>query len=286
MPGHRPDAFKRWLFGIVALALILYGAVVATLYFNQRDMLFPRSDRQVTAAEAGLAGFEDVVLVTPDGERLVAWWKPPQPGKAVILYFHGNGGSLWERRDRAPTLTASGRGLLLVSYRGYSGSTGVPTEEGLRIDARTAYDWLTRMYEPARVVLYGESLGTGVAVRLAFERPVAGVILDAPYTSTVDVARMRYPYAPVSWFMLDQFRSVDVIDSIRAPLLILHGDEDPVIPIEFGRRLFEAAREPKRFVLLRGAGHTQNLASGGLAPVEAFLAGIEAGFPPETPTAR
>jgi uncharacterized protein len=269
-----------WLLRLAAVALVVYGAVLAALYFKQRDLLYPRSTQQVAAAEAGLAGFEDITLATPDGERLVAWWKPPEPGKAVILYFHGNGGSLWDRRNRGRPLTEGGRGLLLLSYRGYAGSTGSPTEDGLHMDALTAYGWVTRMYEPARVVLYGESLGTGVAVRLASERPVGGVVLDAPYTSTADVAQMRYPYAPVSWFMKDQFRSVDVIGSIRAPLLVLHGDQDTVIPFEFGKRLFEAAREPKQFVRLRGAAHTRNLESGGLAAVDAFLSRIEASLPP------
>jgi pimeloyl-ACP methyl ester carboxylesterase len=268
----------RWLLRLGAAALILYAVTLAALYFNQRALLYPRSTRQIAAAQADLPDFQDVTLLTPDGERLVAWWKPPRPGKTVIVYLHGNGGSLWDRRNRGRILTANGRGLLLVSYRGYSGSTGEPTEEGLRIDARTAYAWVARTYEPARVVLYGESLGTGVAVHLASERPVGGVILDAPYTSTAEVGQMRYWYAPVSWLMLDQFRSMDVIGSIRAPLLVLHGDQDSVIPFRFGERLFEAAREPKQFIRLRGAGHTRNLESGGMAAVEAFLTRIEAGF--------
>ena len=197
---------------------------------------------------------------------------PPQPGKAVILYFHGNGGSLWNRRDRARALTETGRGLLMVSYRGYSGSSGTPTEEGLRIDARTAYDWLARRYEPSRIVLYGESLGTGVAVRLATERPVGGLILDAPYTSAADVASLAYWFVPVSWLMRDQFRSVDIIGRVKAPILVLHGDRDRIIPFAFGEELFAAAPEPKRFVRLPGVGHGAVLESGGLEAVDAFLA--------------
>jgi fermentation-respiration switch protein FrsA (DUF1100 family) len=260
----------------LALAMLaLYVCALAVLFVNQRGLLYPASDRRSTAAEAGLTAFQDLVLTTPDGERLVAWWKPPQPGKALILYFHGNGGSLWNGRLRAQALTASGRGLLMVSYRGYSGSTGSPTETGLHIDARTAYDWVRQSYQASRLVAYGESLGTGVAVRLASEQPLAGLILDAPYTSTAEVASLTYWYVPVSWLMLDQFRSLDIIQQVKAPILILHGTDDRTIPFAFGERLFAAAPEPKRFVRIEGGSHSRNLEQGGMAAVEDFLAAIE-----------
>jgi uncharacterized protein len=261
------------LFAFVVLAL--YVCALAVLFVNQRSLLYPASDRRTTAAEAGLSGFQDLVLQTPDGERLVAWWKPPQPGKALILYFHGNGGSLWNGRLRAQALTASGRGLLMISYRGYSGSTGSPTEMGLHTDARTAYDWVRQSYEASRLVAYGESLGTGVAVRLASEQPLAGLILDAPYTSTADVASLIYWYVPVSWLMLDQFRSLDIIQQVRAPILILHDTDDRTIPFTFGERLYAAAPEPKRFVRIESGSHSRNLEQGGMAAVEDFLAAIE-----------
>jgi uncharacterized protein len=275
----------RLLLRLGAVALLLYLAVVAVLFGVQRRLLYPASDRRTTALEAGLSGFEDLVLTTPDGERIVAWWKPPQPGKAVILYFHGNGGSLWNRRFRAATLSESGRGLLLISYRGYSGSTGTPTETGLRMDARTAYDWVSKSYEPSRIVLFGESLGTGVAVRLATERPVAGLILDAPYTSTADVASLTYWFVPVGWLMMDQFHSLDIIGQVSAPILILHGELDGIIPFALGERLYEAAPAPKRFVRLKGVGHTTNLERGGLEPVRSFLTEIEAKLPSPGPVA-
>jgi uncharacterized protein len=256
--------------------LVLYAGALAVLFVNQRSLLYPASDRHTTAAEAGLAGFQDLVLPTPDGERLVAWWKPPHPGKALILYFHGNGGSLWNRRIRAQALTASGRGLLMISYRGYSGSTGTPTETGLHTDAHTAYDWVARSYEPSRLVAYGESLGSGVAVRLASEQPLAGLILDAPYTSTADVAGLTYWYVPVSWLMLDQFRSLDIIEKVKAPILILHGTDDHIIPFALGERLYAAAPEPKRLVRIDGGNHTRNLEQGGMEAVNDLLAAVEA----------
>jgi fermentation-respiration switch protein FrsA (DUF1100 family) len=265
---------------LAAVTLVfLYTGVVGALFFAQRSLLYPGSGRVTNAAEVGLTGIQDVVLITPDGERLVGWWKPPEPGKAVIVYFHGNGGALWNRRERARALAVTGRGLLMVSYRGYSGSTGIPTEEGLRIDARTAYEFVARSYEPSRVVLYGESLGTGVAVRLATERTVGGLILDAPYTSTAAVAAQRYPFVPVSLLMHDQYRSSEIIQNVKVPILIMHGTADRVIPFAFGEALFAAAPEPKRFVRFEGAGHTNLLEVGGLAEVDAFLKPIEATIP-------
>ena len=263
---------------IAGLFIVLYVAVVGALFAAQRILLYPGGGRHavVSVTTAGLVGFQDVVLTTADGERLMAWWKPPEPGRAVLLYFHGNGGSLWNRRFRAQALTTSGRGVLLVSYRGYSGSSGTPTEEGLRIDARTAYEWLAKSYEPARIVLYGESLGTGVAVRLATERRVGGLILDAPFTSTADVASGTYWFVPVSWLMHDQFRSVEIIHQVRAPVLIMHGDRDRVVPFAMGKRLFDAAPEPKRFLELPGVSHSRVLETGGQAAVESFLRELEA----------
>lgn len=265
----------RLLFGVVLAALALYAAVVALFYLAQGALLYPAGREKVGAREAGLAGFEDVTLETEDGERIVGWYRPAEPGRATLLYFHGNGGSLLNRRDRAKLLTQGGRGLLIVSYRGYSGSTGTPSEAGLRADARAAYDWLAARAPAERIVLYGESLGSGVAVRLATERKVAGVILDAPFTSAADVAGHHYWYLPV-WLLRDQYRSIERVHELEAPLLVMHGDRDGVIPVALGERLFAAAPEPKRFVKLAGVDHVSVLEEGGLEPVRAFLDEVEA----------
>ena len=258
----------------VLIGGLIYLALLALLYTQQRRLLFPASSLRVTAAEAGLPEMQDVEIRTADGERILGWWKPPEPGRALLLYFHGNGGSLWNRRERVRLLTRDGRGLLIVSYRGYSGSTGSPSEEGLREDARAARDWLNS-YQPERIVLYGESLGTGVAVRLATERPVGGVILDAPYTSTADVARGVYWFLPIALLMRDQFRSIDRIGDVKVPLLVMHGEEDAVIPIALSELLFNAANEPKRYVRLPGIDHGSILEAGGSDHVRSFLNEVE-----------
>ncbi len=268
----------RRLMLVAAGTLALYLVVLVLMAVGQRALLYPASRERVTPAQAGLASMREIVLETADGERLVAWWQPPRPGRAVIVYFHGNGGSLSNRRARAATLLQDGRGLLLASYRGYSGSTGSPSEAGLALDARAAYAWVASAYEADRIVLYGESLGSGVAVRLATESPVAGLVLDAPYTSIVDAARRLYWWLPVDLLLRDRFPSLDRIARIGAPLLVLHGEADRLVPIGLGERLFAAAPEPKRLVRLPG-GHLTNLEQG-LGAVREFLAGIEARRPP------
>ena len=264
---------------LVGLAVLIYAAFVVLLVAMERTFLYPASAERVTAPQAGLGDFQDLTLTTADGEQLVAWWKPPQPGRAILLYFHGNGGTLWNRRNRARLLVEDGRGFLIVSYRGYSGSTGTPTESGLREDARTAHAWLAKQYRPERIVLYGESLGSGVAVRLASERPVGGLILEAPYTSTADVAKLTYWFVPVDLLMRDQFRSIEAITQVQSPLLVLHGEEDGLIPIRLGEKLYEAAPGPKRFIRLPGVGHLDALERGAIAPVRGFLREIEKQVP-------
>jgi uncharacterized protein len=268
----------RLLLNVALVVLALYGVVVALFYLGQGALLYPASAQRVSAAQAGLADFADVALATEDGEHIVGWYKPAAAGRTTLLYFHGNGGGLLNRRDRARLLTQDGRGLLIVSYRGYSGSTGKPNEAGLATDARAAYDWLAPRAAPERIVLYGESLGSGVAVRLASERKIAGVILDAPFTSTADVAGHHYWYLPV-WLLRDQYRSIDRIHDLRAPLLVMHGDGDGVVPIALGERLFAKAPSAKRFVKLRDVDHVSVLEQGGLGPVRAFLDEVEGRSP-------
>jgi fermentation-respiration switch protein FrsA (DUF1100 family) len=268
----------RFLAGLVAAAAGLYLVLLLLLFVQQRRFLFPASSVRTSAAAAGLAGVEDVVIRTADGQELVGWWKAPRPGRALVLYFHGNGGNLLNRRERLRMLSQDGRGVLLVSYRGYSGSTGSPSEAGLRLDARAAYGWL-KTYAPERIVLYGESLGTGVAVKLATEVPVGGVVLDAPYTSTAAVAQTSFWFVPVSLLMRDQFRSIDRIGRLHRPLLVLHGEADGIIPIALSRALFAAANEPKRYVSLPGVDHVGVLEHGGVDHVRRFLDEVEAKLP-------
>ncbi|HLQ18174.1 MAG TPA: alpha/beta fold hydrolase, partial [Tabrizicola sp.] len=199
---------------------------------------------------------ERVVLTTPDGESLVLWHTPAEGDRPTILFLHGNGGEIADRADRLAFYQAQGFGAVFLSWRGYGGSTGAPSEAGLLADAKTAYDHLRGQGLAAdRIVVVGESLGTGPAVQLAATNPVGALVLEAPYSAAVDIARAAYPWLPVGLLMKDQFRSRDHIAAVRAPILILHGEADEVIPPGFGRRLFEAANDPKTFLSLGPVGH-------------------------------
>jgi len=197
---------------------------------------------------------------------------PPRAGKKLVIYFQGNAGGLDLRAERFGRLTADGTGVLALCYRGYGGSTGSPSEAGLIRDALAAYDYAVARQPAARIVLWGESLGTGVAVALAAERDVGGVILDAPFSSIADVGAAAYPFAPVRWLIKDPFHSDRRIARVHAPLLIRHGEGDAVVPIRFGERLFALANEPKRFERFAGEGHVITDERGGMDSVRAFLA--------------
>jgi fermentation-respiration switch protein FrsA (DUF1100 family) len=225
------------------------------LYVFQRSLLYLPQRRPISPASVGFPEGEEVVVETNDGEQLIAWHVPPRPGYPFVIYFHGNAETIANRIDRHRALIATGAGLLAVSYRGYMGSTGQPTEEGLLHDADAAYAFATSRYPPDRIVLWGHSLGSGVAVALAATRPVAKLVLEAPFTSITDVARRMFPVVPVRWLMHDQFHSDERIGAVTASILILHGARDIVVPIALGERLYQLAREPKRFVRYPKGGH-------------------------------
>jgi fermentation-respiration switch protein FrsA (DUF1100 family) len=255
-----------------------YVALVCVLYVTQRSMLYHPVAAHLQPAEASLAEAQEVVLTTSDGEKVIAWHVPPRGDMPVVIYFHGNAEIVAWRVERHRALIANGTGLIALSYRGYAGSSGTPTEDGLHRDADAAYAFAVARYAPERIVLWGHSLGTGVAVRLAAEKPVGKVILEAPYTSTVDVAAGLFPYVPVRWLMLDQFHSDERIGAVKAALLIMHGARDQTIPIRFGERLFALAHEPKRFIRYEQGGHVDLDDFGAGDAARAFVA--EASPPP------
>jgi uncharacterized protein len=244
----------------VVIVLLVLGGVyllmLAGIMWTQRSFLYFPMRETLTPAEAGFPKAQALSLKTPDGESLVAWYVPAENGKPLFLYFHGNSGGLSDRTQRFAQMTADGYGLLAISYRSYFGSTGTPTEAGLHIDADTAYAEATRLgYTPDRIVAVGESLGTGIAVALAAQKPVAALILDSPYTSILDVAEKTYWMFPTRLLMLDQYHSDKMVGAIHVPVLIVHGTQDGIIPFQFAKALFGMANEPKTFIAVPGAGH-------------------------------
>jgi fermentation-respiration switch protein FrsA (DUF1100 family) len=264
-------ALPGWLGWLVGIAAIGYLILCLAAWAAQRRLLyFP--DRQVVAPAAVGVPAEVVRRPAADGVSLTMWWAPPRDGRPVVIYFHGNGGNLAYRADVFRDLAGEGYGLLAPSYRGYAGSGGSPGEAGFAEDARAAYAAVAERAPGAAIVLFGESLGSGVAVRLASERPVQGLILNAPFTSVEERAREIFWYLPVGLLLADRFRSRDRIGAVRAPLLVLHGEADPVIPIAHGRALFALANEPKTLVAIARGGHDDLWGLGGREAVLDFLA--------------
>lgn len=248
---------------LAALLIGVYGAVTLFMYVQQRSLQYHPENKGLTPEGVGLAGVSTERISTPDGETLNAWYAPAPPGRPTIIFFQGNGGEIGDRPGRMEHYQERGFGVLLVSYRGFGGSTGAISEQGLVTDAIAAYDWLRSKGVPGgRLVAVGESLGTGVAVQLAVNRPLAAVALEAPFTATVDIAADVYWWLPVRLLMKDQFLSRDHIASIGAPLLIQHGDADWLIPAAHGRKLFELAREPKQLIIIAGGNHGSILEPG------------------------
>ena len=261
-------------------AVAVYGAVGLAAYLGQRKLMYFPDRQRTLPAETGLAGVEERVLKTPDGERVIVWYGKARPGRPTLLYFHGNGGSLAIRAPRIARFMNEGWGVYMMTYRGYGGSSGSPSEAANVADARLAYHALvSEGVAPRSIVAYGESLGSGIAVRVAAELPVAGVILDAPYTSIVDVAAQAYPFLPVRYFLSDRYETTRYIAGIKVPLLILHGAQDGVVPVAMGRELAQLAPEPKRLVVFPTGHHSDLYINGNNAidAVRAWIAGLGAG---------
>jgi uncharacterized protein len=260
----------KWL---VALVSIGYFGGMAALFLLQRSFLFPiPQTARTTPGAAGFPRAEEHVLTTADGEKVIAWHVAAKPGHPVVLYFHGNGDFLAGFFGRFRDILADGTGVVALSYRGYAGSSGQPSEQGLLRDAAAAYAFTTARYSADKIVAWGFSLGSGVAVALAAGQPVGKLILEAPFTSITDVTSSLLPVMPMRWLMRDPFRSDQRIARVTAPLLIMHGAADPTIPIRFGERLFALAREPKQFVRFPQGGHNDLDDYGAIDTARQFIA--------------
>ena len=262
------------MLSILATGAAGYALAVGFIFFTQDRLMYHPDPSLRGRAEAGVGDMAEIALRTADGLELVSWYKPPAAeGGITIVYFHGNAGNISWVGSQTRQLLDAGHGVLLAEYRGYGGNPGTPSEEGFYADGRAALDFLAAREVPAaRIVLYGESLGTGVAVQLALERRVGAVVLEAPFTSAVDVGADIYPFLPVRLLARDRFDSIAKIAAIGAPLLVLHGEADKVVPVRFGRALLAAARQPKEGVFVPGAGHADLYQHGGAGIVLDFLA--------------
>ncbi len=265
---HQTRAIMGLLWTIV-LAIVF---TVALVWMTQRRLIYFPNPTRIAPALLDLTGVEERILKRPGGIQVIAWYGKAAPGQPTLLYFHGNAGNLAVRSERIAAYLKRGRGIYMMSYRGYSGSSGNPTEKNNVADAVAAYDDLRSLGVPADdIILYGESLGSGVAVQVAVQRKVGGIVLDAPFTSLVDAGRHHYPYLPVRVGLMDRYDSLARIEKVEAPLLVVHGGRDGVVPIEMGRRLYEAARGPKKFAAFPDAGHSDHHLFGSFQAIQNWI---------------
>jgi fermentation-respiration switch protein FrsA (DUF1100 family) len=256
-----------------ASALCVYIVIVVLIALGQRKLQYLPSP-----AAAGVPSgeryrlLEEVELTAADGVRLCAWYWPGER-PLTLLVFHGNAGHRGHRLPWMERLHALGLGVFLLDYRGYGGSGGSPSEEGLYLDGEAAVAWLRARGAPG-VVYVGESLGCGVAVEMAVRHPPAALIVQSGFSSAVDVARRVYPFLPVGLLMKDRYENLPKIRGLSVPLLVIHGERDEIVAPDLGRALFDAAPGPKELFIVPRAGHNDLLLAGGsayYARVDAFL---------------
>jgi len=262
------------IIGVLRAALIVLGLVfaivMAALWAMQDKFLFLPNPEQAVPA------FDDIIeanIVTPDGETLIIWYAPAASGCPTLIQFHGNGGHLGTEKWRHQRILPTGAGLLAVSWRGYAGSTGKPSERGFHIDARAAWDWLVAEgVDPKDIVVQAHSIGTGAAVQLAANVQHGALILEAPFYSMKDLIAQRIPLLPTGLILRHPFRSDKYLADVQTPVLVIHGTDDTVIPFEQGQRLFDLANEPKHFVSMPGSDHNTLVRDGLFDHVWPFLA--------------
>jgi fermentation-respiration switch protein FrsA (DUF1100 family) len=263
------------LFWFFTAAVVIYLSALIFGFIFQRRYIYQRraGDHPTHLSLHSLVG-DFVTIRTEDGENIVAWHKPPLDGRPIVIFLHGSADSPAQRASRFLAVSSEGFGVLAPYFRGYGQSTGSPTERGLLLDAAAAYSYCASLYPPERIALWGFSMGSAVAVLLATRTKVAGLILEAPFTSSAAVAKHLLPFLPMSFVLRDKFRADAAIGAVDAPILLMHGEEDREIPIALGELLFEAAREPKEFVRFASGSHSDLDRYGALAAVRRFLASL------------
>ncbi len=270
---------KLSLSAVAFAAIVAYLGIVGALYAGQRALIFRPDATRVDPAAAGFNRAREVALNQPGAPLLIGWRVPEaDAGRPVILYLHGNAANLGRRARRFEALTRGGDGLLAVSWRGYGGSEGQPSEAGFHEDVAAALAFLRREgVAPDRIILYGESLGAGMAVMTAARlaeagTPVRALILDSPYESIAAIAAELYWWVPVHWLMRDPFRADLAAPKVREPVFAVHCREDWITPYDGARRLIALLAGPTRLVTIDRRCHVPMLGGAGTEAMQAFLA--------------
>ena len=258
-------AAAKWL---LALILVLYLGVHIYMHFAQRDLQYSVAGTTRSPEELGISNVQVVKIPTGNGKELHGWYAPSSAGKPTIIYFRGNTGSFTREHERFTQFMADGYGFLSFDYRGFPGSPGELNQPNVLEDALAAFDWASEKGD--QILLWGRSLGSGVATYVASERDALALTLESPYTATVDVAKERYPFLLVDLVMQDQYPSREWIKIVQEPLFIGHGTGDDVISVHFGERLYGLAPNPQQFWIVEGGDHDSLWADGMWDRVQPF----------------
>ena len=260
--------FKSLLWAAAAYILI-----IAALYLFQRNLIYFPERSKPDIAKSGVSGMMEFSVVTGDGINLTGWYMPARPGKPTIALFHGNAQNHAYRTYKSLEYIKAGYGVLLAGYRGYGGNEGKASEQGFYSDARAYLAQLKTLHiSDKNLIIYGESIGSGVAVQMASEYPeTKALVLESPYTSTVDVGAKQFFFAPVRLMMKDRYESIKKIKGFKGKTIVVHGRADKIIPFNFGQQLYEAANSPKKMIVYENAGHNDLYQYGAAADILAAL---------------
>jgi len=265
----------NYLMFILLTFIIIYTFVVIFVFSSQRNLLYHPKENNYYGDEL-LVDISRVKIKTKDNIDLISWYHNKNPiNYKTILFLHGNAGSLENRIHKINHFKDMKVNFLIIAWRGFSGNKGKPTEKGLYEDARSAVAWLkSKNIKERNIIIYGESLGTAVAVEIAQNRNFAGIILESPFTSMTDVGKNKYPFLPIKLLLKDKYESDKKIKNISIPILIMHGKVDKIVPFNMGRKMYELANKPKYFYFSDYDNHMMEYNKKLLNSLNSFIYGL------------
>ena len=247
---------RKYFLKIILAFFFLYLIILVILFIFQRNLLYHPNENNYYGNQLKV-NIEKIKIKTADKVELLGWFhKKDFKNFKTILFFHGNAGSLENRIHKINHFKDINRNFLIIAWRGFSGNQGKPSEKGLYEDGKSAIKWLNKKgIKNEDIILYGESLGTGIATHLAQNNNFAGVILESPFTSMIDAAKNVYPYFPIRILLKDKYENNKKIKNIKSPILIMHGENDKIVPFWMGKKIFELANKPKYLYFPKNDNH-------------------------------